>query len=259
MVRQLWQEKEAKALRLTSKKLAELALNPCTSDESFFRTAIYETVNIRKRRRARKRRAVLAGQKGAKGVEVITKDTVDPHTAKQLGAYRLGQVLKQCKKHKWLVDSAFSKLDQTPTKWSQQELKRWASGEPRDEFPDADFPRTLKNYAAKSTVDGWAYMHKKLERLLEKVEPRINTDHPMADRPQGGDLSAIREKKNDPLAYFMGTRERLAFRRQHEKLQALVREAPRRIDSKIDKHVKAQLDRAQAPRPYPVDHDFPVT
>ena len=87
---QLWQIKEIKKLDQTASRLAKLALNNETSNESFYRAAVFEAVNIDQRKKARDRRARAAGQrvegdpvdpnddpnKRMGGIEVLNKDTI---------------------------------------------------------------------------------------------------------------------------------------------------------------------------------------
>eukprot|EP00946_MAST-07B_sp_MAST-7B-sp1_P004795 g4795.t1 len=58
---QVWQVKEKAKLEKSGAHLAELALNKRTSNEAFYRAAVYEAVNIHQRKRARERRAREAG------------------------------------------------------------------------------------------------------------------------------------------------------------------------------------------------------
>ena len=99
----IWQVKEAEKLNQTSSRLASLALNTATSDADFYRAAVFEAVNIDRRRRAREARARAAGQrvegdpvdpnenpnKRSGGIEVLNKDNIDPQTAKRLGQTQL--------------------------------------------------------------------------------------------------------------------------------------------------------------------------
>lgn len=134
---QVWQVKEAKKLKKSGQHLAQLALNSATSNESFYRAAIYEAVNIHRRKKARERRAIEAGLKisvddrerevnlqrnaevtdknsnkePSNGVEVLNKDTIDPQTVKRLGKQQVDDILAICKRHKWLVDTAAASVD----------------------------------------------------------------------------------------------------------------------------------------------------
>ena len=121
----IWQVKEAEKLNQTSSRLASLALNTATSDADFYRAAVFEAVNIDRRRRAREARARAAGQrvegdpvdpnenpnKRSGGIEVLNKDNIDPQTAKRLGQTQLDHIFHLCKRHKHLVDTATKSID----------------------------------------------------------------------------------------------------------------------------------------------------
>ena len=60
---QVWQIKEKAKLDKSGAHLATLALNTRTSNEAFYRAAVFEAVNVHRRKRARQRRAREAGMR----------------------------------------------------------------------------------------------------------------------------------------------------------------------------------------------------
>lgn len=256
----VWQQKELEELDKTAATLANLALNPQTSDADFYRAAVYEAINTDQRRVAREKRALAAGIRVAghakpKGVEVLTKDTVSALEAKRLGHFQLSLVLGQCKKHKALVDTAKASID---NKLEQRWKRRLSGGrkQPRDQHPGFNFPLSLKNFASRRQVESWNHTRKKLDRLVRTAQPRIDTKPPESrKRLYRPDMSDVR-----PGEYHLSAGERKHWRLHLQQLQELVETAPTRVDDRIDEHTERiwELERSRGQEVFP-EYDFPLT
>ena len=299
----LWQVKEAKRIDATSKTLAELALNPNTSDADFYRAAIFEAVNLDKHRRARESRALAAGvrregknsavsvktssDKQSKrklrkkksglrskrvplkgkvggGVEVLNKDTIDPQTAKRLGYFQMSNILAQCKRHKELVDSASSCVNSHlhPT-W--RKLLAKSSGKARDEFPEFDFPLSLKNFASRQRVESWSHYARKLRNLIQTAKASVDMSEPRSRKKimHAKNFSTIGDKSTGsirPGEYGMSHNEREHWRGHIAQLEELIATAPVRVDARIDYHTEHHWDirRKKSMDPFP-EAPFPLT
>ena len=87
---QQWQIEENKAYDAVSKTLAKLSLNSSMSNENWYRAACFEARKLQKKKIAVRKRAKAAGQsKDSVGIQVITKDSIDPITVKKNESVRI--------------------------------------------------------------------------------------------------------------------------------------------------------------------------
>ena len=269
---QQWQIEENKAYDAVSKTLAKLSLNSSMSNENWYRAACFEARKLQKKKIAVRKRAKAAGQsKDSVGIQVITKDSIDPITVKKTNPLELHHIFELQRKHKFIVDTAKSVVDCKIDKYTNAQLKKARrSVRKRDAHPEFDFPYTLKNHSTRRQVEGWNHTRKKLNQLVKTSKPAVDAS---LDKYQEHQLSLVEGNKNRdehpgydfPLSLknYATRREVDGWNRTKNKLKYLIATSKPGTKTTLDKHWQRRLaeidEKKKYPDKFPSFPQYPIT